>query len=51
MPTDCTPNFFEFEAVEGRKVVAAFDACRFPSDRGAGQQIVESSLKSWTPVP
>jgi hypothetical protein len=23
MPTDCTPNFFEFAPVEGRKVVAA----------------------------
>jgi hypothetical protein len=37
MPTDCTPNFFEFEPVEG-KVIAAFEAgCRFPSNRGTGQ--------------
>jgi len=35
MPTDCTPNFFEFEAVEGRKVVAAFDAGPVTSDAGA----------------
>jgi hypothetical protein len=37
MPTDCTPNFFEFEAVEGRKVVAAVV---FP-------QIVERGSESW----
>ena len=35
MPTDCTPNFFEFEAVEGRKVVAAFDAGPVTSNAGA----------------
>jgi Transposase DDE domain group 1 len=35
MPTDCTPNFFEFEAVEGREVVAAFDAGPVTSDAGA----------------
>jgi hypothetical protein len=35
MPTDCTPNFFEFEPVEGRKVVAAFDAGPVTSDAGA----------------
>ena len=38
MPTDDTPNFFEFEVVEGRKLVAAFDAgYRFPSKRRTGQ--------------
>jgi hypothetical protein len=35
MPTDCTPNFFEFEPVEGRKVIAAFDAGPVTSDAGA----------------
>ena len=35
MPTDCTPNFFEFEADEGRKMVAAFDAGPVTSDAGA----------------
>jgi len=35
MPTDCTPNFFEFASVEGRKVVAAFDAGPVTSDAGA----------------
>jgi len=35
MPTDCTPNFFEFAPVEGRKVVAAFDAGPVTSDAGA----------------
>src|SRR3974390_2898725 len=35
MPTDCTPNFFEFTPVEGRKVVAAFDAGPVTSDAGA----------------
>ena len=35
MPTDCNPNFFEFAPVEGRKVVAAFDAGPVTSDAGA----------------
>jgi hypothetical protein len=39
MPTDCTPKFFEFAPVEGRKVVAAFDVV-FP-------QIVERGSESW----
>ena len=26
MPTECSPDFFGFEPVEGRAVVAAFDA-------------------------
>ena len=37
MPTDCTPNFFEFEPVEGRKVIAAV---AFP-------QSVEQGSRSW----
>jgi hypothetical protein len=46
MPTDCTPNFFEFEPVEGRKLIAAFDAGPVTSDAGAlllGRQIVRSA--------
>jgi len=35
MPTECTPDFFEFEPVEGREVVAAFDAGAVTSDAGA----------------
>src|SRR5207253_2915134 len=35
MPTDCTPDFFGFEPVEGREVVAAFDAGAISSDAGA----------------
>src|SRR5437016_9315940 len=35
MPTDCTPAFFGFEPVEGREVVAAFDAGSITSDAGA----------------
>ena len=35
MPTDCTPDFFGFEPVEGREVVAAFDAGAITSDAGA----------------
>ena len=35
MPTECSPNFFGFEPVEGRAVVAAFDASAVTSDAGA----------------
>ena len=35
MPTECTPDFFGFEPVEGREVVAAFDAGLITSDAGA----------------
>ena len=35
MPTECTPDFFGFEPVEGREVVAAFDAGAITSDAGA----------------
>ena len=35
MPTHCTPDRFEFEPVEGRKVVAAFDAGHITADAGA----------------
>src|SRR6202022_339331 len=35
MPTECTPDFFGFEPVEGRAVVAAFDAGAVTSDAGA----------------
>jgi hypothetical protein len=35
MPTECTPNLFEFHPVEGRKVVVAFDAGPVTSDAGA----------------
>jgi len=35
MPTECTPDFFGFEPVEGREVVAAFDAGAVTSDAGA----------------
>jgi len=35
MPTECTPDFFGFEPVEGREVVAAFDAGSITSDAGA----------------
>jgi hypothetical protein len=35
MPTECTPDFFEFHPVEGRKVVAAFDAGPVTTDAGA----------------
>jgi hypothetical protein len=34
MPTDCTPDFSGFEPVEGREVVAAFDAGAVTSDVG-----------------
>jgi len=35
MPTECTPDFFGFEPVEGREVVAAFDGGVITSDGGA----------------
>jgi hypothetical protein len=35
MPTECIPDFFEFEPVEGRAVVAAFDGGAITSDAGA----------------
>ena len=35
MPTECSPDLFEFCAVEGRAVVAAFDAGAVTSDAGA----------------
>jgi hypothetical protein len=35
MPTECTPDIFGFEAVEGRQVVAAFDGGAITSDAGA----------------
>ena len=35
MPTECSADFFEFEPVEGRKVVAAFDGGAITSDAGA----------------
>src|SRR5438105_5738622 len=35
MPTECTPDFFGFEPVEGREVIAACDAGAISSDAGA----------------
>jgi hypothetical protein len=35
MPPECTPDFFGFEPVEGRAVVAAFDGGVITSDAGA----------------
>ena len=35
MPTDCIPDLFGFVAVEGRRVVAAFDGGSITSDAGA----------------
>src|SRR6201997_4980155 len=35
MPTECTPELFEFKPVEGRQVVAAFDGGAITSDAGA----------------
>src|SRR5437870_4523299 len=35
MPTECTPDLLGFEPVEGREVVAAFDAGAITSDAGA----------------
>src|SRR5262245_31969156 len=35
MPTECTPDFFGVEPVEGREVVAALDGGAISSDAGA----------------
>ena len=35
MPTECTPKLFEFEAVEGRAVVANFEGGDITSNAGA----------------
>jgi hypothetical protein len=35
MPTECSPDFFGFEPVEGREVVVAFDGGAITSDAGA----------------
>ena len=35
MPTHCNPALFEFEPVDGRAVVAAFDGGTITSDAGA----------------
>jgi Transposase DDE domain group 1 len=35
MQTDCIPDLFEFEAVEGRPIAAAFDGGSITSDAGA----------------
>ena len=35
MPTECRPDLFGFAPVEGREVVAAFDAGAITSDAGA----------------
>lgn len=35
MPTECSPEWFEFARVEGRAVVATFDGGRLTSDAGA----------------
>jgi hypothetical protein len=35
MPTECNPSLFDFAAVEGRAVVAAFDGGAITSDAGA----------------
>ena len=35
MPTECSPDFFGFEPVEGREVVTAFDGGAITSDAGA----------------
>jgi hypothetical protein len=35
MPTECSPERFEFARVESRAVVAAFDGGRLTSDAGA----------------
>jgi hypothetical protein len=34
MPTECSPESFDFGTVEGRKIVAAFDGGRVTSDAG-----------------
>jgi hypothetical protein len=35
MPTQCSPNLFDFARVEGRAVVASFAGGRITSDAGA----------------
>ena len=35
MPTECSATLFEFEAVEGRSVVAGFDGGNITSNAGA----------------
>ena len=35
MPTECIPDLFGFEPVEGRRVEAAFDGGAVTSDAGA----------------
>ena len=35
MPTECRPDFFGFEPVEGREVVVGFDGGAMTSDAGA----------------
>jgi hypothetical protein len=35
MPTECSPELFDFARVEGRAVVAAFDGGRITSEAGA----------------
>jgi hypothetical protein len=35
MPTECSPELFEFAPVEGRRVVGGFDGGRLTSDAGA----------------
>src|SRR5512144_1928885 len=35
MPTECSPELFDFGSVEGRRVVAAFDGGAVTSDAGA----------------
>lgn len=35
MPTECSPELFDFAPVEGRRVVAAFDGGTITSDAGA----------------
>ena len=35
MPTECSPDLFEFAPIEGRQVVATFDGGTITSDAGA----------------
>jgi Transposase DDE domain group 1 len=35
LPTECTPESFDFGTAEGRRIIAAFDAGRVTSDAGA----------------
>ena len=45
MPTECSPDFFRFEPIEGRAVVAAFDAGAVTSDAGALLLSCQSDLR------